>query len=193
MFDLYVLADRNRNEILNPTNELPTDWANVNGLNHFTEEKISDLSWAGHSNLGWFPISSEFIRSYTTSNNWIDSSKSNIKLLVATQRKERTTEDTTLTFNGNRLNLTDNTKTALALRVAALANLPDDTMTEWKFVDGYVSLSKTDMFALMSFVSGYIQGCFDVEQSADATIQACGSFEDIKNLSLTLNWPSKSN
>ena len=151
------------------------------------------MSWAGHSNLGWFPISSEFIRSYTTSNNWIDSSKSNIKLLVATQRKDRTTEDTTLTFNGNRLNLTDNTKTALALRVAALANLPDDTMTEWKFVDGYVSLSKTDMFALMSFVSGYIQGCFDVEQSADATIQACGSFEDIKNLSLTLTVPSKSN
>ena len=53
MLDLYVLADISKSEILTPLNKLPENWLNVSGLN-FDDEKLSDLSWAGHNNLGWF-------------------------------------------------------------------------------------------------------------------------------------------
>ena len=54
MLDLYVLVDISKSEILTPLNKLPENWANVSGLNFFDDEKLSDLSWAGHNNLGWF-------------------------------------------------------------------------------------------------------------------------------------------
>lgn len=186
MFDLYVLVDNERREILTPINKIPEDWSNINGLNLFDDEKLKNLEWAGHTNLGWVSYDNSSISDYTISNNWLDSSKSNIKLLVSKQRKEKTEE--TLVFRGNRINLTENTKSSLTLRASSLAN--QDVETSWKFVDGYVNLSKQDVVDLLNFVSNYIQGCFDVENSFANTVDSCDSFSDIKNLSLNISWPN---
>ena len=66
-------------------------------------------------------------------------------------------------------------------------------MTAWKFVDGYVNLTKTEMINLLNFVSNYIQDCFDVENSASILVDECENFTDIKNLNLDISWPDTSN
>jgi len=66
-------------------------------------------------------------------------------------------------------------------------------MTAWKFVDGYVNLTKTEMVDLLNFVSNYIQDCFDVENSASILVDECENFTDIKNLNLDISWPDTSN
>lgn len=191
MLDLYVLADISKSEILTPLNKLPENWANVSGLNFFDDEKLSDLSWAGHNNLGWFPSDNENLSSFTTSTNWMDSSKANIKSYISSDRKEKVEE--TLTFNGNRINLTNNTRTSLSLRVSSLSNQDGDIMTAWKFVDGYVDLTKEEMIDLLNFVSNYIQSCFDVENAASRLVDECNTLDDINNLTLDIVWPETSN
>ena len=96
-------------------------------------------------------------------------------------------------FNGNRINLTNNTRTSLSLRVSSLQNQEDGIMTAWKFVDGYVNMSKREMIDLLNFVSNYIQDCFDVENSASILIDGCENLTDIKNLTLDISWPDTSN
>ena len=191
MLDLYVLADISKSEILTPLNKLPENWLNVSGLNFFDDEKLSNLSWAGHKNLGWFPSSNENISSFTTPTNWMDSSKANIKSYISSDRKEKVEE--TLTFNGNRINLTNNTRTSLSLRVSSLANQDGDIMTAWKFVDGYVDLTKAEIIDLLNFVSNYIQSCFDAENMASSLVDDCNTLDDINNLTLDIVWPDTSN
>lgn len=191
MIDLYALVDINTSQIITPLSKLPENWSNVSGLNFYNDNKLSNLSWAGHPNLGWFSYKNGALHTFSTSANWMDSSKANIKSYIATDRKEKTEE--TLTFNGNRINLTNNTRTSLSLRVSSLANQPNNTMTAWKFVDGYVNLTKTEMINLLNFVSNYIQDCFDVENSASILVDECENFTDIKNLNLDISWPDTSN
>ena len=191
MIDLYTLVDTNTMQIMTPLSKLPENWANVSGLNFFDNHKLSNLSWAGHPNLGWFSYKNGALRTFSTSANWMDSSKANIKSYIAKDRKEKTEE--TLTFNGNRINLTNNTRTSLSLRVSSLANQEDGTMTAWKFVDGYVNMTKTEMIDLLNFTSNYIQDCFDVENSASILVDECKNLTDIKNLNLNISWPNTSN
>ena len=191
MIDLYALVDINTLQIITPLSKLPENWSNVSGLNFYNDNKLSNLSWAGRDNLGWFSYRSATLSTFSTSANWMDSSKANIKSYIATDRKEKTEE--TLTFNGNRINLTNNTRTSLSLRVSSLVNQPNNTMTAWKFVDGYVNLTKTEMIDLLNFVSNYIQDCFDVENSASILVDGCENLTDIKNLTLDISWPDTSN
>lgn len=191
MIDLYALVDINTLQIITPLSKLPKNWSNVSGLNFFDDDKLSNLSWAGHDNLGWFSYKNEALHTFSTSANWMDSSKANIKSYISADRKEKTEE--TLIFNGNRINLTNNTRTSLSLRVSSLENQEDGIMTAWKFVDGYVNMSKREMIDLLNFVSNYIQDCFDVENSASILIDGCENLTDIKNLTLDISWPDTSN
>ena len=191
MIDLYALVDINTFQIITPLSKLPENWSNVSGLNFFDDDKLSNLSWAGHHNLGWLSYRNQKLSSFATSSNWMDSSKANIKSYIATDRKEKTEE--TLTFNGNRINLTNNTRTSLSLRVSSLANQEDGTMTAWKFVDGYVDLTKAEIIDLLNFVSNYIQSCFDAENMASSLVDDCNTLDDINNLTLDIVWPDISN
>ena len=121
----------------------------------------------------------------------MDSSKANIKSYISSDRKEKVEE--TLTFDGNRINLTNNTRTSLSLRVSSLSNQDGDIMTAWKFVDGYVDLTKEEMIDLLNFVSNYIQSCFDVENAASRLVDECNTLDDINNLTLDIVWPETSN
>jgi hypothetical protein len=103
MFDFYLLVDFVEKRILTPIDYLPEDWSNINGLNLFDEEKLSNLEWAGHNNLGWVKYTDSQIDDYETSDNWLDSSKSKIKLLIAKKRWEK--ENEVLTFKGNRIKI----------------------------------------------------------------------------------------
>ena len=66
-------------------------------------------------------------------------------------------------------------------------------MTAWKFVDGYVDLTKAEIIDLLNFVSNYIQSCFDAENMASSLVDDCNTLDDINNLTLDIVWPDTSN
>ena len=187
MFDFYLLVDFVEKRILTPIDYLPEDWSNINGLNLFDEEKLSNLEWAGHNNLGWVKYTDSQIDDYGISDNWLDSSKSKIKLLIAKKRWEK--ENEVLTFKGNRIKIDTSTKSSLTLRATSIYQ-NQETSTKWKFVDGFVDLSTAEFLELFEFVSNYIQECFNVEYNTNQLVNSVSSFSELKQLNFDLNWPS---
>jgi hypothetical protein len=52
---LWQLKKLSTNEPLNEPQELPDNWKNIFGL-HASKDRLGDLSWAGHEDIGWFEI-----------------------------------------------------------------------------------------------------------------------------------------
>ena len=52
---LWQLKRLSTNEPLNEPQELPDNWKNIFGL-HASKDRLGDLSWAGHEDIGWFEI-----------------------------------------------------------------------------------------------------------------------------------------
>jgi hypothetical protein len=52
---LWQLKRLSTNEPLNEPQELPDNWKNIFGL-HASKDRLGDLSWAGHDDMGWFEI-----------------------------------------------------------------------------------------------------------------------------------------
>jgi hypothetical protein len=52
---LWQLKRLSTNEPLNEPQELPDNWKNIFGL-HASKDRLGDLSWAGHEDMGWFEI-----------------------------------------------------------------------------------------------------------------------------------------
>lgn len=189
MFNFYVLVDFKEKRILTPIDYLPKNWANINQLDLFDDEKLSNLEWAEHPNLGWIKYDNSQISDYQTSDNWLESSKSRIKLLVAAKRWEKQNE--VLTFKGNRLKIDESTKSSLTLRATSIYQ-NQETSTVWKFVDGFVEMNNAEFLELFEFVNSYIQDCFLVEHTATQLIDSISSFSNLKelDLNLNLNWPN---
>lgn len=181
------MVDYTTEEILTPIDYLPKNWSNINGLDLFDDAKLSNLEWAGHQNLGWVEYKDAKINDYTVADNWLDSSKSKIKLLIAEKRWEKQNE--VLTFNGNRIKIDDQTKSALTLRATSIYQNQNPS-TLWKFVDGFVELTNTELIELFEFVNSYIQECFNVEYNISQVINSVTSFSELKQLNLELNWPN---
>lgn len=191
MFDLYVLVDLKRKEILSPVNILPDSWRSISGLSFLKREEVRDLGWIGYENFGWIPFNDPLILDYKPTNDWFDISKSNIKSLIRKERKERLNE--LLYFNDNKIALTDKVSSFISLRLLFLLSQTEDIKTTWKFIDGFVELSKEDFIKFSYFVSNYVQSCFDTEKTIIDSIDACDGLLELSTLSLSASWPSTKN
>ena len=185
MNKLHVLVDFNSNLVLTPAQYLPENWANINGVNLLSEEKIKDLSWAGHDGLGWIDIQGENITEYTFDEMWLTSSKLNLKSLVATHRWEK--ENEILTINTKQIKLDERTKSSLTFK---LLNLVDGEDITWKFLNGTYTISSEEFIELCNLTHSYIQSCFTVEHEFASNVDLIQTTEDLVNLNTTLTWPN---
>lgn len=186
MNDFYVLVDHNQKMIIDHIKKLPENWNNINGLNLLDPEKLYNLDWAGQIGLGWVSVNDDILKDYTSLPEWFEISKSGLKASVSGERWKK--EQDIITFKGNRLKLDDRTRNSLTLQKIGL----DNTVTQinWKFIDGFVSLSVEDFISLYTFVINYIQSCFNEEQRLINLYNSATSLEDLLLLDLTSNWPS---
>lgn len=184
MNDFYVLVDLKNKTILCPIMELPNDWANVSGLNLMSDSKISNLTWAGHSNLGWKRFSDESLIEYSTSDDWFDASKLKLKSCIKEERKIRESE--ILSFKGNHFLLDDKTKSSILLK---LLSINDGDTFIWKFINRTIEIDSKDFSNLHKFLSSYIQKCFDIEYEFTNLVNLTKTFKDLHNLNLELDWP----
>jgi hypothetical protein len=185
MNDFYVLVDLNNKKILCPIMELPSNWANISGLNLMSDSKISDLTWAGHSNLGWKRFSDKSLIEYATSNEWFEASKLKLKSCIKEERKIRESE--ALSFKGNIFLPDEKTKNSILLKLLSINN--DDTFI-WKFANRTTEINSKDFSDLHKFLTSYIQKCFDIEYDFTNLINLTKTFEDLYNLDLELDWPN---
>jgi hypothetical protein len=184
MNDFYVLVDLKKKMILCPVMDLPSNWANISGLNLMSDNKVGDLTWAGHSNLGWKRFSNKSMVEYTSTDEWVTASQLKFKSSIKEERKIR--ESQILSFKGNQFCLDDKTKNSILYKLLSIGE--NDTFV-WKFINRSVEIDSKDFIDLHKFTSSYIQSCFDVEYQFTNLISLTKTFEDLFNLNLKLDWP----
>jgi hypothetical protein len=188
MNNLYVLVDFQSNHILTPIQYLPENWSNINGLNLMDEEKIKDLSWAGHDHFGWINIQSEDISQYNSTDDWLVSSKLKLKSLISSQRWEK--ENEILIFNEKQFIIDDRTKLSLIFKSFSAK---ENEIINWKFLNGTHQISSSELIEIYNFATTYIQNCFDVEYEFSNLLDNITTKENLLSINVNLDWPSTSN
>ena len=187
MNDFFVLVDHKNKQLLAPASELPNDWMNISGLKYYDEEKLKDLTWAGHNDKGWVRISDASIQAYDHSPEWLAFTKSSILSLVSEERKER--ETGIVIYKKHTLRINEKTKIALfGKKIAATENAKSSFV--WKFDDASVELKSSEIIELANFVENYIQQCFDVEYKFEKSLKSIKKISDLTKISFDLTWPS---
>lgn len=190
MNNLYTYVNHEKLTIDNLAQVLPENWKNISGLNYFSDEKLQDLSWAGHSGYGWVKLSSFDLSSYTSLPEWLELSKNNTKTIISKARYQAETEP--LTWNGHLIRIDDKTKSALSFKIISAQSIPDYSCL-WKFSNSEEVLQVSQLLDLSSFIDNYIQECFNLESEKKKEIDICKTPNELGQVSLEISWPSTSN
>jgi hypothetical protein len=183
--DYYVLVDYNLKQFIDHIKKLPENWRNISGLPNYSDEKLKELTWAGHSNQGWINISSPEILNFNYTNEWLEINKNNIKASVSEDRKEAQSE--VLCYNDHYIISDEATRLNLAIKKVFSEH--QDKQIYWKFIDGYQSISPKDVDNLFIFLETYVQKCFDEEARLFSEIDNITNLSQLLSLKLTPNWP----
>lgn len=186
MNDLYVLVDSELNLIITPMMKLPSNWGNVCGLNLLSEEKISDLSWAGEKHLGWKKITDPNLNTVDVTEEWIGFQKANLKQMVSSKRKEM--ESAVLTFGEKRIKLSEKVKNSLTFKLSGSFNDTDTLI--WKFMNGTYKVTYGELKGIRNSIDSYLQECFDIEHKLSIHIDMLEEKNELLNLNLSPNWPN---
>jgi hypothetical protein len=186
MNDYYVLVDYDLNEIITHLSPLPQDWNNVYGLGNFDDEKLENLFWAGHPNLGWIRASSKKIFDFSYTQEWFDFTKNKLKSLISEKRKE--IQNTVLEYKNNKIVSNEKTKNALFLKIQMMKDQQIESVM-WKFFDSFNLITTQEATNLLNALDDYTQRCFYEESRQCSLIDGCNSLEDLLKLDIKKEWP----
>ena len=186
--NFYVLVDTNTNEIINHPVELPEDWNTIHGLRAFTDEQLSNLEWAGHSNLGWIKFDSNFPTTYTFAENWQIFAKETLKEKYSELRWEA--EIKGIDYKGIIIGTDDRTKTTILLKKELLISTSSEETFSWKYNGVIYQFTVEDVIKISSAIDDYIQKCFEVEADLIKELDLVKNPVDLTKFDLQIPWPS---
>lgn len=173
--NFYVLVDISKKEIIDKMQILPENWSNISGLNVLNDEKLKNLEWAGHPNLGWISIFSKDIKYYNCSSDNLELQKNEIKFLISKLRKKNQKE---IIFYKN-FKINPDIKTKIAL-----FSLKDYDEVNFKCIDKYATFKKADIQNISREIQNQYQKYFDIEKKLYEKIDRCNNLIDL----LTINY-----
>lgn len=185
--NFYVLVDRTTDTVLSYPLELPENWNNIHGLGAYTDEELSDLEWAGHSNYAWIKFDTNFPTKYTFGEDWQVFAKEVIKEIYAKLRWETTTKK--IEYNGIEIGTDDRTKTTFLLKKQSLSETPDATFS-WKYNGAVYQFNLEDVTKILNAIDNYVQQCFEYEAKLIEKLDLVKKPRDLTKFNLELNWPS---
>lgn len=169
--DFYVLVDIENNITIDKIQTLPLNWVNISGLSNYDEEKLSDLTWAGHKNLGWINIKSTSIKKFSSSSENLNLNKNEFKRLISERRKEK--QSNTILYKEAKINPNIETRYSLLN-----FKLSDKTHINFKCINGYYNFSKFEVNEICDIIDEQIQRYFDIEKDIYEQIDKCTSIQD---------------
>lgn len=185
MNELYVLVDTKINLIISPIMELPSTWGNISGVKHLSEEKLSDLGWAGEKGLGWRRITDPELKTFNVTDDWMGFQRANLKQIISSKRKEM--ENEIITFEEKQLELNEKTKNSISFKLLGSHN--DTDTFSWKFMNGTYEITYAELKEIWCCIDSYIQKCFDIEYEFSKVVDSTEE-KGLFNLNLNCNWPS---
>ena len=185
--DLYVLVDHNINNVINHPTELPENWNNIHGLHSLSDIELSDLEWAGHSNLGWVKFNSEFPSTYAFSDNWESFARLSIKEIYSNQRWKAELKG--ILYNNILIKTDERTKITLLLKKDLMSRTSTETFS-WKNEGEIIKFDIQDVINISNSIDDYVQKCFDIEALLIQELNLTQNPLDFTKFNLDIQWPS---
>lgn len=173
--DFYILVDTENKEVIDKFQKLPQNWKNIAGLPGLSDEKLEDLKWAGHHNLGWINLSSPKIKDFKMSPENLELNKNTLKVLVSEQRKEK--QDNPIEYKNAKI------KTDLKTRYSLfLIKNSEKQKINFKCINGYFTFTHKDIVDVYTIIENKIQKYFDDEMRIYQKIDECQSIVDLTKI-----------
>lgn len=191
MEDLYFEIDPNEGKILGQPINLDINWNNISGIIFLTKDELYDLSWTGHSNLGFIKICSEnkdSIKKLKYDNNVLNSVKSKYKDIVSKYRLEKELNPI-LIDDSFSIQLTEKFKLNVLMKYNECL-LDNNLIFNWKTLSGFVEFDSKKFLNLYKKIQIYIQNLFDLEYNLHKKIEECETIENLLDLNLKIDYNS---
>lgn len=182
----YTYVNTATKQIEDLVQKLPENWRNINGLNLFSDEKLSDMSWAGYENRAWVPFKTFNFAEYTYEPDWLQISKNNIKANVTRERKEKLLE--VLTWNGKDFIPNTDTKVGLSFIVSSSGSETD--IFSWDFLNETTTITKADAQEIIDFINQYFNDVYSAEDVVKLNIDGATTIKKLQAVNFNPSWPS---
>jgi hypothetical protein len=116
----------------------------------------------------------------------LDQCKAQKRSEVAAKRWER--ENAGVKVGGKRFASDERTRTVL-IGARIMAKEDPAYATDWKFADGFVALSATELVAAADAVGAHVRSCFAAEKAHVAAIDALTDQQAVIDYDATAGWP----
>ena len=173
--DFYVLVDTENKEVIDKIQRLPKNWKNIAGLSGLSDEKLEDLKWAGHHNLGWINIFSTKIKDFKMSPENLELNKNTLRVLVSEKRKEN--QSIPIEYK-NAIIKTD-IKTRYSLFLLKNSNQKE---INFKCINGYLTFTQKEISEISNIIENKIQKYFDEEMRIYQKIDECRLITDLSKI-----------
>ena len=182
----YTYVNTATKQIEDLVQKLPENWRNINGLNLFSDEKLSDMSWAGYKNRAWVPFKTFRFTGYTYEPDWFQVSKNNIKADITRQRKEKLLE----VLSWNDKDFIPNTETKVGLSFIVSSSGADTDTHSWDFLNETVQITKADAQQIVDFINQYSNDVHFAEDVVKLNIDGATTITKLKAVNFNPSWPS---
>lgn len=120
---------------------------------------------------------------YYPRNKNLEHAKGALKNIAAAERYKKEIAGTKLTINGTEISV-DTSREGRALYNQQLASMSTSTSIDWKFPEAWLTLSKTNMNAIVTGINTFIQDQFTWEKSISDAIDTATSREELTAITI---------
>jgi hypothetical protein len=190
MNDIYLEIDPKNKKILSPPKELELNWNNIGGLCFLDEDKLIDLSWAGHANTGFIKFiatNKNAIRCFDCSDEIIEKIK--LQLIEKLSNIRYHYECGGITVNNQySLNTDDRSKLLMQMKyLYCKTNLNHNF--KWKTSSGEVTFFSEEFIKIFDKIVEFIQRCFELELEMSKKINLCDNIISLCQINLNaIEW-----
>lgn len=126
----------------------------------------------------WELLEDKALAHYAVIDTPVEFAKNNFKDLVAAKRYEKEVKGTKTSIQETEVSL-DTSRDGRNIFLQKYSLMQDDATVNWKFPEGWLTLTKTELGQCVTAGASYIQSCFDWEKDYDDRIDAATTKEEL--------------
>ena len=126
----------------------------------------------------WDLSGEKAIAVYNVMDTLVEFARYNFKTKAAEARWKKETSGTKINVQGVEVNL-DTSRDGRNIFIQKYSIMTEEEVVNWKFLEGWLTLTKNDLRSIISAGSSYIQSCFDWGKTINDAVDAASTKEEL--------------
>lgn len=131
----------------------------------------------------WEITDTHAVANYQVVDSPIDAARTNFRAQAADERYKKETAGVTVQIQGIAVTA-DTSRDGRSIFVQALGVMQDGQTLNWKFPEGWLVLTKSDLATVVSAGASHIQSCFDWEKQINDQIDAATTKQQLLDIQI---------